>query len=126
MDQIIENMICSVYTDDLRFRDLLTPIIESGELPSYDKFTKETAKKREKRKKKGMRESEEAKELQQELGINVDSENSLVAMIKSRGMSRGDAFLNKLEEKYWEESEAKKTKVDKTKHKVKSKRGSKK
>ena len=119
-------MMCSVYTDDVRFRDLLTPFIESGELPSYDKFTKETDKKREKRKKKGMRESEEAKQLQQELGINFDNENSLVAMIKSRGMNRGDAFMNKLEEKYCEESETKKIKVDKTKPKVKSKRGSKK
>ena len=34
--------------------------------------------------------------------------------------------MNKLEEKYCEESETKKIKVDKTKPKVKSKRGSKK
>ena len=126
MDLILENMMCSVYTDDERFRNILTPLIESGELPSYDKFTKESDKRREKRKKKGLRESEEAKLLQEELGINLDSEDSLIAKIRSRGQGRFESYLSNLEEKYSTEKEAKKVKVDKKQTKVKSKRGAKK
>ena len=117
---------CSVYTDDERFRSILTPLIESGEVPSYDKFTNESSKRREKRKKKGERESEEAKKLQEELGINLESEESLIAKIRSRGHGRFESYLNNLEEKYTDETEAKKIKVDRKQSKVKSKRGAKK
>ena len=118
---------CSVYTDDERFRSILTPLIESGELPSYDKFTNETVKRREKRKKKGLRESEEAKQLQEELGINLDSEVTLIAKIRSRGgQDRFESFLDNLEVKYSTEKDAKKVKVDRKQTKVKSKRGAKK
>ena len=126
MDVILENMMCSVYTDDERFRSILTPLIESGEVPSYDKFTNESSKRREKRKKKGERESEEAKKLQEELGINLESEESLIAKIRSRGHGRFESYLNNLEEKYTDETEAKKIKVDRKQSKVKSKRGAKK
>ncbi|KAI6652693.1 DnaJ-like protein subfamily C member 9 [Oopsacas minuta] len=117
MDMILESMMCSVYSDDDRFRSLLTPFIGSGELPVYEKFT-ESKKKQEKRKRKAIRESEEAKQLQKELGIDFDNESSLIAKIRSHGKNRVESFLNNLEDKYSTESEAKKVRVDRKQSKI--------
>ncbi|NXS12818.1 DNJC9 protein, partial [Neodrepanis coruscans] len=45
MDRIMEHVMCTDYTDEPRIREMIEGAIESGELPSYSTFVKESKKK---------------------------------------------------------------------------------
>ena len=127
MDLIIEEMMCSSYSDDQRFRDILTPLVESGEIPNFERFTKESKRKRESRKRRGAKEAEEAKELMKEMELDLGGEKSLIAKIKARSADRADSFIGYLEKKYEEtDVEVKKPRVSNPRKKGKSNRGGKK
>ena len=49
MQKILDCIMCATIDDEERFRDILTPLIESKELPSFKKFTNESAGSKKKR-----------------------------------------------------------------------------
>lgn len=49
MQKIIDSVMCASIDDEQRFRDILTPLIQSKELPEYKKFTNESAASKKKR-----------------------------------------------------------------------------
>ena len=52
MDEILENVLCSSADDEARFQKILQDAIDSNELPAFEKFTKESMKKKRARKQK--------------------------------------------------------------------------
>ncbi|EDV27778.1 uncharacterized protein TRIADDRAFT_21399 [Trichoplax adhaerens] len=100
METIMENMMCSRIEDENRYYKILNPLIESGELPEFKSFQRDS-KKRKKRKKNAEKEAREATKLKQELGINES--NDLTSMILKRQenrMRQSENFLASLEAKY--------------------------
>ncbi|NXU51372.1 DNJC9 protein, partial [Turnix velox] len=101
MDQIMESLLCADYTDEPRIRKILEKAIESGEVPSYKAFVKETKQKMMARKRRAEKEAREAEKTKEELGIG--GEEDLKALIQSRNQDRKkemDNFLAHLEAKY--------------------------
>ncbi|KAM3967222.1 dnaJ (Hsp40) homolog 10 [Aphomia sociella] len=119
MDYIVDHVQFARTENEPRIRDILNEMIEKGEIPSYKIFTHEPAKKRQRRIAKENRESKEAEEEKNKLGMGSES-NSLELMIRQRQESREqqmDSFLDNLAAKYGD----KKTKT--TKRKAASKTG---
>uniref|UniRef100_H3AH94 DnaJ homolog subfamily C member 9 n=1 Tax=Latimeria chalumnae TaxID=7897 RepID=H3AH94_LATCH len=109
MDRILESVLCANYEDEDRIREIIQKAIDSGDLPAYDAFTKETAKKRTARKRKAKKEAEEAEKAKEELGLG-DGEDALTSLIKSRQTTREqelDQFLSNMEAKYCKPSKKK-------------------
>ena len=50
--KIIDSVMCATIEDEQRFRDLLQPLIDSKELPTYKKFSSESAASKKKRQSK--------------------------------------------------------------------------
>ncbi|XP_038058094.1 dnaJ homolog subfamily C member 9-like isoform X2 [Patiria miniata] len=104
MEQILENVLCCTHEDESRFAEILTDLINKGELPEYEAFTKESKKQKSGRRKKAKQEAEEAEHLSKELGLGKENgDDALMAMIKQRQQSRGqqmDNFMAGLEAKY--------------------------
>lgn len=101
MNKIMESALCATQEDEERLRDVLQSAIDADELPAYDAFTHESAKKKNKRKRRAAKEEKEAEEMQKEMGMT--SENSLVAMIQSKRQANQMEFgslIANLEEKY--------------------------
>ncbi|XP_030629499.1 dnaJ homolog subfamily C member 9 [Chanos chanos] len=101
MDRIMESALCCNVEDEPRIKDILQSAIDAGDLPAYKAFTHESAKKKNNRKRKAEKERREAEEMQREMGLN--SEDSLVAMIKQRQKSKESGFnslIADLEAKY--------------------------
>ncbi|NXN85016.1 DNJC9 protein, partial [Bombycilla garrulus] len=101
MDQIMSSVMCVDYTDEPRIREMIEQAIDSGELPSYKAFVKESKQKMMARKKRVEKEAKEAKKVKDELGLS--GENDLQALIKSRSKEREkemDNFFAHLEAKY--------------------------
>lgn len=80
IDLIMESALCCSYEDEPRVKDILQRAIDAEEVPAYKAFTHESVKKKNIRKRKAEKERKEAEEMQEEMGLN--SEDSLVAMIK--------------------------------------------
>ena len=117
MDKIYDTVMCSdVLEDDERFRKILDDALAAEEMPSYKKYTHESATKRQKRMKKARIEEAEAMELAEELGVKEklfggskngkkakkgkDDEADLAALIQQRQKGRAENFLQDLEAKY--------------------------
>ncbi|KAJ7426906.1 DnaJ subfamily C member 9 [Willisornis vidua] len=101
MDRIMESVMCADYTDEPRIREMIQQAIDSGELPSYKAFVKESKQKMMSRRKRAEKEAEEAKKTQEELGLG--GENDLQALIQCRSKDRErqmDDFLAQMEAKY--------------------------
>ncbi|XP_005048070.1 PREDICTED: dnaJ homolog subfamily C member 9 [Ficedula albicollis] len=101
MDRIMESVMCADYTDEPRIREMIEQAIESGDLPSYQAFVKESKKKMMSRRRRAEKEAKEAKKTKDELGLG--EENDLQALIKSRSKDREkqmDNFFAQLEAKY--------------------------
>lgn len=45
MDRIMESVMCADYTDEPRIREMIEQAIDSGELPSFKAFVKESKQK---------------------------------------------------------------------------------
>ena len=52
MQKMIDSVMCATTDDEERFREILLPLIESKELPSYKQFTNESKLSKQKRKTK--------------------------------------------------------------------------
>ncbi|NWX37549.1 DNJC9 protein, partial [Notiomystis cincta] len=101
MDRIMESVMCTDYTDEPRIRDMIEQAIDSGELPPFEAFVKESKRKMMSRRRRAEREAKEAKKTKDELGLG--GENDLEALIKSRSRDREkemDNLLAHLEAKY--------------------------
>ncbi|NWX13568.1 DNJC9 protein, partial [Aegotheles bennettii] len=102
MDRIMESVLCVDYTDEPRIRKIIEKAIDSGELPTYKSFVKESKQKQMARKRRAEREAREAEKTKDELGLG-DGEDDLKALIQSRNKDRKkemDDFLAQLEAKY--------------------------
>ncbi|NXQ98843.1 DNJC9 protein, partial [Sagittarius serpentarius] len=101
MDSIMESVLCADYTDEPRIRKIIEKAIESGEVPRYKSFVKESKKKTTARKRRVEEEAREAEKTKDELGLG--GEDDLKALIESRNKDRKkemDDFLAQLEAKY--------------------------
>uniref|UniRef100_A0A8D2MJD9 DnaJ heat shock protein family (Hsp40) member C9 n=1 Tax=Zonotrichia albicollis TaxID=44394 RepID=A0A8D2MJD9_ZONAL len=101
MDRIMESVLCVDYTDEPRIREMIERAIDSGEVPSYKAFVKESKQKMMSRRKRAEKEAKEAKKTIDELGLG--GENDLQALIKRRNKEREkemDNFFSHLEAKY--------------------------
>ncbi|NXT22306.1 DNJC9 protein, partial [Syrrhaptes paradoxus] len=101
MDRIMESVLCVTHTDELRIRRIIEKAIDSGEVPSYKAFVKESKKKQSSRKRRAEKEAKEAEKVKEELGLGGDDD--LKALIESRNKDRKnemDDFLAQLEAKY--------------------------
>ncbi|XP_056626610.1 dnaJ homolog subfamily C member 9 [Triplophysa dalaica] len=101
MDLIMESALCCSHEDEPRVHNILQKAIDAEEVPAYKAFTQESVKKKNYRKRKADKECKEAEEMQKEMGLN--SEDSLVAMIKQRQKSKENGFnslISDLEAKY--------------------------
>ncbi|AEO58879.1 hypothetical protein MYCTH_2306585 [Thermothelomyces thermophilus ATCC 42464] len=118
MDGVYESvMLSSVLEDDARFREIIDAAIESGRVPRFDAYVRESKKSRQARVKAAKKEAQEADELAKELGVydklrgggnkkgKKDSEAALAALIQRNQASRASA-LDKLAEKYGAVSKA--------------------
>lgn len=75
MDKIMESVLCVDYTDEPRIREIIQHAIDSGELPSYKAFTKESKQKMNSRKRKvGLQEAKDCLTKCVNLTINYSSE----------------------------------------------------
>ncbi|XP_053244560.1 dnaJ homolog subfamily C member 9 [Podarcis raffonei] len=102
MDKIMESVLCVDYTDEPRIREIIQHAIDSGELPSYKAFTKESKQKMNSRKRKARQEAKEAEKSREELGLG-EGEDDLKALIQSKNENRKkdmDDFLAQMEAKY--------------------------
>lgn len=127
MDWILEAVPFTNTEEEDRLRERLKPLMDSGEIPVYKKFTNENPKRAAARKRRYEKEAKEAEELAAELeldskkSIDDDGEGSLMAVIKARQGQRlqeSENFLDRLAEKYM----AKATKGTKKKTTAKSKK----
>ncbi|XP_065495449.1 dnaJ homolog subfamily C member 9 [Caloenas nicobarica] len=101
MDRIMESVLCADYTDEPRIRKIIEKAIDSGEVPSYKAFVKESKQKMIARKRRAEKEAREAEKTKEELGLG--GEDDLKALIQSRNKDRKkemDDFLAQLEAKY--------------------------
>ncbi|XP_009883946.1 PREDICTED: dnaJ homolog subfamily C member 9 [Charadrius vociferus] len=101
MDRIMESVLCVDYTDEPRIRKIIEKAIDSGEVPSYKGFVKESKQKMLARKRRAEKEAREAEKTKDELGLG--GEDDLKALIQSRNKDRKkemDDFLAQLEAKY--------------------------
>ncbi|NXX93025.1 DNJC9 protein, partial [Centropus bengalensis] len=101
MDKIMESVLCTDYTDEPRIRKIIERAIDSGELPSYKAFVKESKQKMMARRRRAEKEATEAEKTKEELGLG--GEDDLKALIQSRNKNRKkemDDFLAQLEAKY--------------------------
>ncbi|XP_053164537.1 dnaJ homolog subfamily C member 9 [Hemicordylus capensis] len=102
MDKIMESVLCVDYSDEPRIRQIIQHAIDSGELPSYKAFVKETKQKMNTRKRRAQQEAKEAEKSREELGLG-EGEDDLKALIQSRNENRKkemDDFLAQMEAKY--------------------------
>lgn len=114
MEVVMENVLHSLEDDEPRFRKVIEEAIDNGEVKSYKAFTaKVSAKTKAARAKAAQREAEEAAQLSKELGLDdakkrgkkgkgkdESDEDSLRALIQSRGQKRMSSLLDNLESKY--------------------------
>ncbi|KAM6266030.1 dnaJ homolog subfamily C member 9 [Porphyrio hochstetteri] len=101
MDRIMESVLCADYTDEPRIRKIIEKAIDSGEVPSYRRFVKESKQKTVSRKRRAEKEAKEAEKMKNELGLS--GEDDLKALIQSRNKNRKkemDDFLAQMEAKY--------------------------
>ncbi|XP_042645281.1 dnaJ homolog subfamily C member 9 [Tyto alba] len=101
MDRIMESVLCVDYTDEPRIRKIIEKAIDSGEVPVYKGFVRESKQKRIARKRRAEKEAREAEETKAELGLG--GEEDLKALIQSRNKDRKkemNDFLAQLEAKY--------------------------
>ncbi|NXP10075.1 DNJC9 protein, partial [Thinocorus orbignyianus] len=101
MDRIMESVLCVEYTDEPRIRKIIEEAIDSGEVPSYKSFVKESKQKMIARKRRVEKEAREAEKAKDELGLS--GEDDLKALIQSRNKDRQkamDDLLAQLEAKY--------------------------
>lgn len=101
LTRIMDSALCSSHEDEPRIREFLQGAVDSGELPAHAAFTNESAQKKNQRKRKAEKERREAEEMQKEMG--VETEDSLVALIKRKQAAKEaefDSFLGDLEAKY--------------------------
>ncbi|NWS75476.1 DNJC9 protein, partial [Crotophaga sulcirostris] len=101
MDRIMESVLCVDYTDEARIREIIEKAINSGEVPSYKAFVKESKQKMMARKRRAEKEASEAEKTREELGLC--GEEDLKAVIQSRNKDRKkemDEFFAQLEAKY--------------------------
>lgn len=101
MDEIAENLMCYSVDEEPRLMKLLKKMIKNEEVPEFDAFLKEPAKKRKKRHHRHAGEATEAEAHSKELGLDVSG--SLKDMIAKKNSNREAAFTNlmsSLEEKY--------------------------
>ncbi|KAM9134553.1 dnaJ homolog subfamily C member 9 isoform 2-T2 [Pangshura tecta] len=102
IDKIMESVLCVDYTDEPRIRKIIQQAIDSGEVPSYKVFVKESKQKMNARKRRAQEEAKEAEKTREELGLG-DGEDDLKALIQSRNKDRKkeiDDFLAQMEAKY--------------------------
>ncbi|KGL77354.1 DnaJ subfamily C member 9, partial [Tinamus guttatus] len=103
MDKVMESVLCAEYADEPRIRKIIQGAIDSGELPAYKAFVKESKQKMNARKRRVReKEAREAEKTREELGLG-DGEGDLKALIQSRNKDRKkemDDFLVQLEAKY--------------------------
>ncbi|KAL1956921.1 hypothetical protein VTO42DRAFT_6668 [Malbranchea cinnamomea] len=120
LDGVFEEvMLSNVLEDEERFRTMIQEAIERGEVAAYEKFSRESSKKRRRRIERAKGEEKEAMELARELGLEEklfgngkgkgkgrkngsgeDGEAALTALIQQRQKSRAEAFFADLEAKY--------------------------
>ncbi|KAL0882493.1 hypothetical protein ABMA27_000960 [Loxostege sticticalis] len=112
MDYICDHVQFARSDQESRIREILSEMIENGEIPSYKIFTNEPAKKRQRRWAKENREAKEAEEWKNELGLGSGN-NSLELMIKQKQQCRAqamDSFIDDLAAKYGGDKKTKTTK----------------
>ncbi|XP_053442145.1 dnaJ homolog subfamily C member 9 isoform X3 [Nycticebus coucang] len=119
MDQIMESVLCVQYTEEPRIRNIIQQAIDTGEVPSYNAFVRESKQKINARKRRAQEEAREAEITRKELGLDEGVDN-LKAVIQSRQKDRQkemDNFLAQMEAKYCKPSKGggKKTSLKKEK-----------
>lgn len=120
MSVVMENVLHTTEEDEERIRGMIEEAIEAGEVKMYAAFKKkETAQEKAQRAKAAAKEAKEAEELSRELGLDKlkkkskkgeSDEDSLRALIQSRGQKRMTSLLDNLEAKYGAKDDKKKRK----------------
>lgn len=106
MDSITESILCFTQEEEPRICGIIQAAIDSGDVPAFPAFSKESAKKKRARRKRAAKEEKEAEEMQKEMGLGED-DNSLVMMLQQRQKSREqnfNSFLSDMEAKYCKKS----------------------
>ncbi|XP_054839477.1 dnaJ homolog subfamily C member 9 [Eublepharis macularius] len=101
MDNIMTKVLCADYTDEPRIREIIQQAIDSGELPFYKAFAKESKQKMNARKRRAEKEAKEAEKAKEELGLHKDDD--VKTLIQRRNENRKkemDDFLAQMEAKY--------------------------
>uniref|UniRef100_A0A8C5P1I7 DnaJ homolog subfamily C member 9 n=1 Tax=Jaculus jaculus TaxID=51337 RepID=A0A8C5P1I7_JACJA len=102
MDQIMDSVLCVQYSEEPRIRSIIQEAIDSGEVPSYNAFVRESKQKMSARKRRAQEEAKEAELVRKELGFSEGVDN-LKALIQSRQRDRQkemENFLAQMEAKY--------------------------
>lgn len=81
MNQIMESVLCVEYTEEPRIRNIIQQAIDTGEVPSYNAFVKESKQKMNARKRRAQAEAKEAEMCRKELGLDEGVDN-LKALIQ--------------------------------------------
>ncbi|KAJ5772995.1 Heat shock protein DnaJ [Penicillium paradoxum] len=112
MDAIYDTvMLSNVLDDDERFRAIIDQAIADEEVEDFERYSKESEKKKQQRVKKAQKEAREAEKLGKEIEDKkkkkaskgskaAANEDDLLAIITKRQQDRGAGFLARLEEKY--------------------------
>ncbi|XP_074088926.1 dnaJ homolog subfamily C member 9 [Macrotis lagotis] len=115
MDQIMQSVLCAEYTDEPRIRNIIQQAIDSGEVPPFKAFLKESKQKMNARKRRAQEEAKEAEKTRKELGLGGEP-GDLKALIQSRQKDRVkemESFLAQMEAKYCNSSKKGKKPTDK-------------
>ncbi|XP_028917194.1 dnaJ homolog subfamily C member 9 [Ornithorhynchus anatinus] len=102
MNQIMESVLCVQYTDEPRIRKIIQQAVDSGEVPAFNAFIKESKQKTHARKRRAQAEAKEAEKCREELGLGGEVDD-LKALIQSRQTNRKkemDDLLAHMEAKY--------------------------
>lgn len=117
MDYILEAVPFTNCDEEPRLHEIIQKLVEAGEVPEYESFTKEDDKKKKRRKRKWAKEAAEAERLEHSKKLDQAPNDDLALAILNRNKARaGEAenFFDSLIDKYAKKSTKEKKKTTKT------------
>ena len=105
---VIENLLFGSLDDEKRYRAFLDPLIESGELKTFRKYSSSDKVRKAKMRKRAEEEAIEAEKLAKELGLYEDRGKSILPS-KQKHRQQMDSLADRLAQKYGKEKKRKST-----------------
>ena len=100
MDKVFESQLCSLITDEDRFRKILDSAIEKKELPAFHAYINESAAKRKRRFRKWNKEAKEVEQDETQLKNSFSSLEQQIMMRHADRQKQQDSFFDDLAAKY--------------------------